>query len=146
VIFRSHRLDGARTVNLAWKSADGAGPSETLVTEEELSTLSTPASASPDGTVLLYNRAERTRALLSGWRPVIGRRHHDTSRVPRRETQGALQGAIFQRSTAVGAAGYDVSLDGQRFLMVKPVGQAEATQINVVQNWFEELKRLVPAH
>jgi hypothetical protein len=36
-----------------------------------------------------------------------------------------------------------VSLDGRRFLMLKPIEQAgEApTQINVVQNWFEELKR-----
>ena len=37
---------------------------------------------------------------------------------------------------------YDVSRDGQRFLMVKE--EASATQINVVVNWFEELKRLVP--
>jgi Tol biopolymer transport system component len=42
---------------------------------------------------------------------------------------------------------YDVSPDGQRFLMLKPneVGEAAPTQINVVLNWFEELKRLVPA-
>jgi len=42
---------------------------------------------------------------------------------------------------------YDVSPDGQRFLMLKPSESAEAapTQINVVQNWFEELKRRVPA-
>jgi eukaryotic-like serine/threonine-protein kinase len=42
---------------------------------------------------------------------------------------------------------YDVSPDGQRFLMLKPVEQAGAapTQINVVLNWSEELKRLVPA-
>jgi Tol biopolymer transport system component len=41
---------------------------------------------------------------------------------------------------------YDVSPDGQRFLMLKPNEQAEAapTQINVVLNWFEELKRRVP--
>jgi Tol biopolymer transport system component len=41
---------------------------------------------------------------------------------------------------------YDVSPDGQRFLMIKPSEQAEAapTQINVVLNWFEELKRRVP--
>ncbi len=41
---------------------------------------------------------------------------------------------------------YDVSLDGQRFLMLKPVEQARAapTQINVVLNWFEELKQKVP--
>jgi eukaryotic-like serine/threonine-protein kinase len=43
-------------------------------------------------------------------------------------------------------ANYDVSPDGQRFLMLKPsesVGTAP-TQINVVLNWFEELKRRVP--
>jgi eukaryotic-like serine/threonine-protein kinase len=40
---------------------------------------------------------------------------------------------------------YDVSLDGQRFLMLKPSESAQApTQINVVLNWFEELKRRVP--
>ncbi len=41
---------------------------------------------------------------------------------------------------------YDVSRDGQRFLMLKPseAGEAAPTQINVVLNWFEELKRRVP--
>jgi Tol biopolymer transport system component len=41
---------------------------------------------------------------------------------------------------------YDVSPDGQRFLMVKPSEQEQAapTQINVVLNWFEELKQKVP--
>ena len=42
---------------------------------------------------------------------------------------------------------YDVSPDGQRFLMLKPIEQEQAapTQINVVLNWFEELKRRVAA-
>jgi serine/threonine-protein kinase len=41
---------------------------------------------------------------------------------------------------------YDVSPDGQRFLMLKPSEQAQAapTQINVVLNWFEELKQKAP--
>jgi len=41
---------------------------------------------------------------------------------------------------------YDVSRDGQRFLMIKAVEQSQAapTQINVVLNWFEELKQKVP--
>jgi Tol biopolymer transport system component len=44
-------------------------------------------------------------------------------------------------------ANYDVSPDGQRFLMLKAIKQAQTapTQINVVLNWFEELKRRVPA-
>jgi serine/threonine-protein kinase len=48
--------------------------------------------------------------------------------------------------SSFGVPNYDVSPDGQRFLMVKPVGQEQAvpTQINVVLNWTEELKRLVP--
>jgi serine/threonine-protein kinase len=43
-------------------------------------------------------------------------------------------------------ANYDVSPDGQRFLMLKPSEQEQAapTQINVVLNWFEELKQKVP--
>jgi len=37
---------------------------------------------------------------------------------------------------------YDVSRDGQRFLMLKPADEDQgARQIVVVQNWFEELKR-----
>jgi len=39
---------------------------------------------------------------------------------------------------------YDVTRDGQRFLMVKDTPQASDIRINVVANWFEELKRLVP--
>jgi len=40
---------------------------------------------------------------------------------------------------------YDISPDGQRFVMIKESEeQQEARQINVVLNWFEELKRLVP--
>jgi eukaryotic-like serine/threonine-protein kinase len=42
---------------------------------------------------------------------------------------------------------YDVSPDGQRFLMIKPneAGEAAPSQINLVLNWFEELKQRVPA-
>jgi hypothetical protein len=43
---------------------------------------------------------------------------------------------------------YDLSRDGRRFLMIKAVEGAEQAapppQIVVVQNWLEELKRLVP--
>ena len=43
--------------------------------------------------------------------------------------------------------GYDVTADGQRFLMVKPVQRppSPVTQMVMVQNWFEELKAKVPA-
>ena len=38
---------------------------------------------------------------------------------------------------------FDISPDGQQFLMIKEV-EGSPGQINVVLNWFEELKRLVP--
>src|SRR5262249_50738011 len=42
--------------------------------------------------------------------------------------------------------GYDVTPDGQRFLMVREIPQqpARVSQMVLVQNWHEELKRLVP--
>jgi serine/threonine-protein kinase len=44
------------------------------------------------------------------------------------------------------ATNYSISPDGQRFLMLKPADASDVapTQINVVLNWFEELKRRVP--
>ncbi len=47
--------------------------------------------------------------------------------------------------TDQGTSNYDISPDGQRFLMIKE-GEGQAAQINVVLNWFEELKRLVPTN
>ena len=42
-------------------------------------------------------------------------------------------------------ANYDVTLNGQRFLMIKKSDQeSTVSQLEVIQNWFEELKRLVP--
>ena len=45
---------------------------------------------------------------------------------------------------------YDVSPDGQRFLMMKDAelkdGATAAPQLVVVQNWFQELERLVPVN
>jgi len=39
---------------------------------------------------------------------------------------------------------YDATSDGKRFLMIKDTGESRAYSLNVVVNWFEELKRLVP--
>jgi len=57
-----------------------------------------------------------------------------------------FEGHYVMNPLGYGRPNYDVSADGQRFLMLKPVEQQQAgpTQINVVLNWTEELKRLVP--
>jgi hypothetical protein len=53
---------------------------------------------------------------------------------------------VFDRAYAmpVGFRTYDVSPDGQRFLMIKDDQNATAAAIVVVLNWQEGLKRLVP--
>ncbi len=50
----------------------------------------------------------------------------------------------FESIGGIGAH-YDVTPDGQRFIMIERVkSETIMRQINIVQNWFEELKRLVP--
>jgi Tol biopolymer transport system component len=41
-------------------------------------------------------------------------------------------------------ANYDVSADGERFLMIQPLAAAGQTPMNIVVNWFADLKHLVP--
>jgi dipeptidyl aminopeptidase/acylaminoacyl peptidase len=54
-----------------------------------------------------------------------------------------FQGRGVPGSTS--ATGFDVSNDGQKFLMFESVeSQPRVTQIEVVMNWLEELKRFVP--
>lgn len=47
------------------------------------------------------------------------------------------------RPSVVGPPNYDVSLDGERFLMVEQ-GDELPTRMNIVVNWIEDLKRLAP--
>jgi serine/threonine-protein kinase len=53
-----------------------------------------------------------------------------------------LKGAPERYWVATVGRAYDVASDGQRFLMLKEEQQA-AARIHVVQNWFEELTRLM---
>ena len=56
--------------------------------------------------------------------------------------------AYFAPPRGLAGRAYDVSADGQRFLMLKDVISADPAssqaRIVLVQNWFEELKPLVP--
>ncbi len=53
-----------------------------------------------------------------------------------------FEGSYRDNFTGV-TSNYDITADGQQFVMVKEEG---TSQINVVLNWFEELKRLVPTN
>ena len=59
-----------------------------------------------------------------------------------------FEGSYFSPSVGLAGRTYDVSPDGQRFLMIKdaPAGDPNVApaRITVVLNWFEELKRLLP--
>jgi dipeptidyl aminopeptidase/acylaminoacyl peptidase len=56
-----------------------------------------------------------------------------------------FEGSYVNHSTPPGLQYYDTS-DGKRFLMLKEGDVVAQSQINVVLNWFEELKRLVPTN
>jgi serine/threonine-protein kinase len=63
------------------------------------------------------------------------------------ESPANLFGGPYATGAPSSGRNYDVSADGTRFLMVKePANQAVEPYIVVVQNWFEELKRLVPVN
>jgi Tol biopolymer transport system component len=39
---------------------------------------------------------------------------------------------------------YDVSPDGRRFIMLKPAATADTSELHVIVNWFDDLRRRVP--
>ena len=93
---------------------------------------------SPDGTELYYLNRDNVMA------------------VPVDTKSGFSHGkprALFKQSYITGfmeSVAYDIHPDGKRFLMLKAVEPTSKTvtrpsdKINIVINWFEELKRLVP--
>jgi serine/threonine-protein kinase len=66
----------------------------------------------------------------------------------RRRTPQALFGLDGFQIAANSLRNYDISADGERFLMMKtgsgPAATPGTSRVVVVQNWVEELKRLVP--
>ena len=87
----------------------------------------------PNGRELFYRSGDKMMAVDIATQPSF------TAGKPRMLFEGPYE------PTWATNPNYDVSADGQRFLMVKASEQEQAsTQINVVQNWFEELKRRVP--
>ncbi|MEE8161767.1 MAG: hypothetical protein V3T61_09040, partial [Acidobacteriota bacterium] len=88
------------------------------------------------GDELFYRRGEGMMAVEITTQPTF-----------RTGTPRLLFEGPYRRTPNPTTAHYDVSVDGQRFLMVQEEArEEEATQLNVVLNWFEELKRLVPAN
>ncbi len=86
---------------------------------------------SPDGRELFYR---------SGGRMMVAAVQTEPSFSVGRQ-RVLFEGSYVYSQFSPGKQYYDISLDGQQFVMIKEAGQP---QINVILNWFEELKRLVP--
>ncbi len=57
-----------------------------------------------------------------------------------------FEGRFLEKGPVPLRRNYDVSADGQRFLMIQREHDLVPTEIIVVLNWFEELKRRVPTN
>lgn len=91
----------------------------------------TQAIWNPNGKEIFYRNGDRMMAV-------------EVSTTP--EVRLSSPRLLFERRYAFGAgvtiANFDVSRDGQRFIMVKD--ESTAGRLNIVLNWFSDLARLAP--
>ncbi|MBP1623446.1 MAG: serine/threonine protein kinase, partial [Acidobacteria bacterium] len=97
---------------------------------------------SPDGRELFYRNADAVMAVLVKTNPAF------SIEKPKMLFQGKY---IISDISMSDVNPWDISPDGKRFLMTKPLAGTGATpeaagprQINIVLNWLEELKKRVP--
>jgi serine/threonine-protein kinase len=98
---------------------------------------------SPDGRELFFRNGDAVMAVSSKTDPTF------SVETPKMLFRGTYVGAVLAYDDWDFAT-WDISPDGKRFLMMKETGAAatgggRSRKINVVLNWFEELKRRVPA-
>lgn len=91
---------------------------------------------SRDGRELFYVEGGRIMAVEVRTRPTFSMG----------ETSVAVAGDYYMGDRTITGRTFDVSPDGQRFLMIEedPRGRAAERQIHVVFNWFSELRERVP--
>ncbi len=89
---------------------------------------------SPDGTELFYRNNGQMMVVSISATPSFS---------PGRPKL-LFEGAYVRGSPSFAFTTYDMTADGQRFVTLQPAENAAPRQINVVLNWSEELKRLVP--
>jgi hypothetical protein len=89
---------------------------------------------SPDGRELFYRNSDQMLAVSISSTP---------SFTPGRPNL-LFEGTYLRADRALPFTTYDVTADGQYFIMLQSTENAAPRQINIVLNWAEELKRLVP--
>ena len=88
----------------------------------------------PDGNELFYRQQHALFSVSTETEPPFG-------------NPEVLFAGPYLSAGGAGGHTYDVSPDGDRFLMLKVIGEEDGMaepHINVVLNWFEELERLAP--
>jgi serine/threonine protein kinase len=88
---------------------------------------------SPDGRELFYRNGDAIMAVSVIKDPSFS---IETPKI-------LFRGKYFSPGTTVGTS-WDISPDGKRFLMMKENAVGGPRKINIVLNWFEELKQRVP--
>ena len=91
----------------------------------------------PDSRDLFYRNGDKMMAVAIETEPEL------SVGTPRTLFEGRF---LPVPSGAAPGSSYDISPDGERFLMIKREQDLVPTQINVILNWFEELKRLAPTN
>ncbi len=86
---------------------------------------------SPDGRILYYRRGKEL------WAAQFNPRSLESVERPRLLKSALMESEVRGRS-------YDVAPDG-RILVIQPHPDSVPNRLNIILNWFEELKRLVPA-
>jgi serine/threonine-protein kinase len=97
---------------------------------------------SRDGREIFYRNGDVVMAVLVKTAPTF------SLKAPKILFRGTYVSNVF-RVGNIGFVTWDISPDGKRFLMMKEVGstasaEAGPRKINIVLNWFEELKQRVP--
>ena len=91
----------------------------------------TASTRAPNGKELFYRSGNRIMVVPVRTEPTLVF-----------ETPQLLFEGNFIYNTGGWAPSYDISPDGERFLMI--TSEAQPNELHIVLNWFEELKRLVP--
>jgi serine/threonine-protein kinase len=106
----------------------------------------------PGGKYAVSTEGGREPVWSSGGREIFYRNGDKMMVVPVQTNPDFSAGTpkvLFEEPYAMwfgGGNNYDVTPDGQRLLMIRRDTESAPRQINVVLNWHEELKRLVPTN
>jgi len=112
------------------KPADGRGRGRQISTDGGWAPV-----WSPDAKTIYYQNGSTMMAIDIISEPTL------TAAKPR-----LLFDGVMELKPSNNARSYDLSPDGRKFVMIQPEQDSATPQIHIVQNWFDEMKRVVPVN